>query len=123
MGTVDNPIDPTNGKVVLYAGQFLQASVTLMAPKDAVAIPSAALLDDGTETVVFVQANPEKPVFTLKRVVVLKRYNDVSQIKMTLTPEEIKKGYSPLLPGERVVSVSALELRAALEDVQAKAEK
>jgi cobalt-zinc-cadmium efflux system membrane fusion protein len=123
MGAVDNPIDPTSGKGVLYAGQFIEASITLTAPKDAVSIPSAALLDDGSETVVFVQPDPEKPVFTMKRVVALKRYNDVSQIKMTLTQEEIKKGYKPLLPGERVVSVSALELRAALEDVQTKAER
>jgi cobalt-zinc-cadmium efflux system membrane fusion protein len=123
MGTIDNPVDPTNGKGVLYAGQFIEASMTLKAPKDAVSIPSAALLDDGTEPVVFVQTNAEKPVFTMRRVVVLKRYNDVSQIKMTLNPEEIKKGYQPLTPGERVVSVSALELRAALEDLQSKAER
>jgi membrane fusion protein, heavy metal efflux system len=117
MGWVNNP----NG--YLRASQFVTATIPLTAPKNAVAIPAAALLEDGTDSVVFVQPNPDKPVFTMRRVIVLKRYKDEAQIKSELTKEEMRNGYSSLAPGELVVSQSALEMRDALGDVKAKAKK
>jgi cobalt-zinc-cadmium efflux system membrane fusion protein len=110
-----------NEKGYLRSSQFVTATIEPPAPKDTVAIPTAALLEDGTESVVFVQPDRTKPVYSLRRVVVTKRFNDVAHIKSALTAEEVRKGYSALTPGELVVTQSALMMRAALDDVKAKA--
>ena len=39
-------------------------------------IPTAALVEDGQESVVFVQPDPARPVYTLRRVAVARRYHD-----------------------------------------------
>jgi cobalt-zinc-cadmium efflux system membrane fusion protein len=111
----------SNEKGYLRSSQFVTATIEPPAPKNTVAIPTAALLEDGTESVVFVQPDRTKPVYTLRRVIVTKRFNDVAHIKSALTAEEVRKGCSPLTPGELVVTQSALEMRAALDDVKAKA--
>jgi membrane fusion protein, heavy metal efflux system len=110
-----------NEKGYLRASQFVTATIELPAPKNTVSMPTAALLEDGTESVVFVQPDPKKPLYSLKRVIVSKRFNDVAHIKSELTKDELAKGFSPLAPGERVVMQSALEMKAALDDVRVKA--
>jgi len=60
----------------------------------------------------------------MKRVVVTNRFSDEVWVKSELTKEEIAKGLSPLRPEvDHVVTRSALEMKDALEDVKAKAEK
>jgi cobalt-zinc-cadmium efflux system membrane fusion protein len=110
-----------NDKGNLHSSQFVSATIELPAPQNTVSIPTAALLEDGTESLVFVQPDADKPVYSAKRVIVTKRFHDVAQIKRQLTKEEIAKGYSPLGVGERVVTQSALEMKEALDDVKAKA--
>jgi membrane fusion protein, heavy metal efflux system len=101
MGFVDNP----NGE--LRAGQFVTVTVELPPAPDEVVVPTAALLEDGRESVVFVQPDLKEPCFVLRHVKVLRRYHDVVYLQDTLKP------------GERVVVAGALELRAALEELQA----
>jgi cobalt-zinc-cadmium efflux system membrane fusion protein len=118
MGWVDN------SKARLRSSQFVIAKIDLPAPENTAAIPTTALVEDGTDSIVFVQPDPKKAEYQMKRVVVTKRFSDQVFVKSQLIEEEIKKGFSPLTPGvDRVVTQGALEMKDALDDVRAKAGK
>jgi cobalt-zinc-cadmium efflux system membrane fusion protein len=115
MGYVDNPDRRMRG------AQFITAEVTFPPPKNTVEIPTAALVEDGRDSVVFVQPDPDKPVYVMKRVKVVKRFADVVQLSNELTVVEVEQGLRTLAPNkERVVTQNALGMKAALEDVQSK---
>jgi cobalt-zinc-cadmium efflux system membrane fusion protein len=99
-GRVPNP----EGR--LRVGQFITATVELPLRHDEVAVPVAALLEDGTQSVVFV-ADKEGRQFTLRRVTVARRSQDAVFLR------------SGVAPNERVVSEGALVLKAALDDLKA----
>jgi cobalt-zinc-cadmium efflux system membrane fusion protein len=67
---VDNP----DGK--LLAGQFITATVNLPALPNEVVVPTAALVEDGAESVIFVQPDPKEPVYQMRHVQVLRRGKD-----------------------------------------------
>jgi cobalt-zinc-cadmium efflux system membrane fusion protein len=67
---VDNP----EGK--LLAGQFITATVNLPALPNEVVVPTSALVEDGSESVIFVQPNPTEPVYEMRHVQVLRRGKD-----------------------------------------------
>jgi cobalt-zinc-cadmium efflux system membrane fusion protein len=98
-GTVDNKDHR------LRAGENITAAITLPAAKGEVSIPIGALVEDGKESTVFVvTANGQ---FSLKRVHVTRR---------GLTEAQVQEG--PVKKGDHVVSSGAIELKAALEDLQ-----
>jgi len=115
-----------NVKGQLRAGQFITATIELPPPAGEVEIPTAALVEDGQESVVFVQPDPSRPEYTLRRVAVARRYHDLVYVRSL--PDGVKaaggRAITPLKPGERVVTAAAVELKQALEDEQttAKAE-
>jgi cobalt-zinc-cadmium efflux system membrane fusion protein len=123
-GHIDNP----QGK--LRAGQFVSATIDLPPPADAVEIPLTALVEDGRQSFVFVKTDPEKPRYTLRRVVVTHRFEKTAFVRsmlspeqQRLSPEESAQGQQtrqPLRPGERYLVTGALELRAALIDLVSK---
>jgi cobalt-zinc-cadmium efflux system membrane fusion protein len=123
-GYIDNP------QRRLRAGQFVSATVDLKPPPDVVEVPLTALVDDGRLSFVFVQPDPAKAQFTLRRVVVTHRFEKTAFVRSELTPEEkqrtpdeVKRGIpaaEPLRPGERYLTTGALELRAALDDLLSK---
>jgi cobalt-zinc-cadmium efflux system membrane fusion protein len=104
----------------LRVGQFVTATVNLPPPPGVVSVPSSALVEDGKESVVFVQPDPKRPRYTLKRVVVTQRFQDVAYVRSRISDEQRKAGLSELRPGEWLVTGGAVELKAALEEVQAK---
>ena len=53
-GHIPNP----NG--LLRAGQFVTATVELLPPKNVVEVPIGALVEDGKDSIVFVQADPKE---------------------------------------------------------------
>jgi membrane fusion protein, heavy metal efflux system len=126
-GYIDNP----NGQ--LRAGQFVTATVNLPPPPHVVEAPLTALAEGGKQSFVFVQPDPAKPNYTLRRVQVTHRFENTAYVRSELTPQEQKltpeeeaQGFQPcqaLKPGERVITSGVLELRAALEDKESKAEK
>jgi cobalt-zinc-cadmium efflux system membrane fusion protein len=117
----------------LRAGQFVSATVQMPPPPDVVEVPLTALAEDGKQSFVFVQPDPTKHNYTMRRVKVVLRFETVafvrSQLKPEeekLTPEEVKQGLQPLQPlkpGERILTTGVLELRAALEDKMSKAKQ
>lgn len=121
-GHIDNP----GGR--LRAGQYVIATIDLPPPEDVVEVPVAAVVDDGRQCLVFIQADPEKPHFTLRRVDVTQRFDKTVFVRSKLpagqaplTPEEKAQRLllrQPLEVGERVLAAGVLELKKELEDRQ-----
>jgi cobalt-zinc-cadmium efflux system membrane fusion protein len=109
-GQVKNPNDQ------LHAGQAITAVIELPSEEDVVEIPTRALVEDGDESVVFVQEEADEHRFTLRRVAVVRRHFDRVYVRSRLEPEQRRDGLEELHDGERVVAVGALELKAALQE-------
>jgi membrane fusion protein, heavy metal efflux system len=114
---------------VLRAGQYVTATIELPPPKNVVEIPASAVVDDGKQTIVFIQPDPNKAKFTMRRVMVTHRFDNkvlvrsvLSELERKLTPEEQDADLMPkteLQLGERVVTAGVLELKKELEDREA----
>jgi cobalt-zinc-cadmium efflux system membrane fusion protein len=115
IGRVDN----NDGR--LKVGQFVTATVQLEVPPNTVAVSTSALVEDGDESVVFVQPDPDKPRYSLRRVLVARRMGHLAYVRTDLTESEKKSGFQELQVDELVVTQRALELKAGLEDLQEKA--
>jgi cobalt-zinc-cadmium efflux system membrane fusion protein len=119
IGYLDNP----EGKYLV--GQFVTATIYMEPPANTVEIPTEALNEVGGEAMVFVQPDPARREYVLRRVAVVQRFKDVTFVRSELTPEEeqtskreTERGrlpLSPLRPGERVVTRGVVEMTAALE--------
>jgi cobalt-zinc-cadmium efflux system membrane fusion protein len=124
-GYIDNP-----GKA-LRGGQFISATIDLPPPEDVVEVPMNAIVDDGHQCVVFVQPDPARPRYVLRRVEVTHRFEKTAFVRSRLTAKEQELTAedrelkllprSPLLPGERVLTSGVLELKKELEDRQSRA--
>jgi cobalt-zinc-cadmium efflux system membrane fusion protein len=131
IGKVDNK----DGR--LRVGQSATALVDVPAPAGVVSIPASALVEDGSDSVVFVQPDPNKLVYVMKRVSVVQRFNGVVEdnaqdkgkepaqrqwayVRSVLDPKQKSAGLQELKPGEWVVASAVVELKAALEEVQAR---
>jgi len=120
-GHIPNP----NG--AMRAGQFVTATVELLPPKNVVEVPISALVEDGNESIVFVQTDPKQPIYTMRRVEVTNRFDRTAYVRSTPITKSDEKGASaadgpsslptePLREGERVLTSGALELKTALEN-------
>jgi hypothetical protein len=88
-----------------------------------------AVVDDGKQCVVFVQPDPSRPEYILRRVVVTHRFDSTAFVRSTLSdaqkqvkPEEKDQGVrapEPLRAGDRVITAGVLELKKELEDREA----
>jgi cobalt-zinc-cadmium efflux system membrane fusion protein len=114
IGSVDNP----NGS--LRIGQKVFLKVFLPPAPDTVEVPSAAVVEEGGEAFVFVQVDPKELFFGQRRVSVAWRSKDVIHVRSRSRPDEERQGLKPLLAGERVVIHGTVELRTALQTLQAK---
>jgi cobalt-zinc-cadmium efflux system membrane fusion protein len=97
-----------------------------MPPKNVVEVPISALVEDGKDSIVFVQPDPNEPVYTMRRVEVTNRFDQMAYVRSTLTAkvgDEHAQGVQPLHVGERVLTAGALELKAALETKESESAK
>lgn len=122
---VKGHIDNSGGR--LRAGQFISARIEMPPPEEVVEIPIRALVDDGRQCVVFVQPDPAKPQYTLRRVEVTHRFDRTAFVRSRLTTPKREKEEgllppAPLRPGERVLTAGVLELKKELEDRETRAE-
>jgi cobalt-zinc-cadmium efflux system membrane fusion protein len=111
---------------VLRAGQYVTATIDLPREKNVVEIPMAAVADDGRQTVVFLQEDKTKPVYTMKRVKVTHRFDKTAYVSSALSDADVALGLSQakdgLLPyyalqkGDRVLTSGLLELKKELDD-------
>ncbi len=112
-GYVENP-----GQRI-RAGQYVTVTVNIPPPDDVVEIPADALVDDGKQSVVFVQPDPARHQFTMRRVEVKERQGGKVLVRSTpipkeeqLTAAEATQGLLPKEPlrrGERVLVHGAPE--------------
>lgn len=114
-GRVPNP----GGRMLI--GAFITATVTLhpsQGEPEEVAVPTDALVEDGQESIVFVQPDKLEARYTMKRVVVARRGQNQMVLKTRLTDAEKKNGAAALKVGERIVTNGALELLSALRGLR-----
>ena len=126
-GYVDNP-----GKHI-RGGQYVTATVNLPPPNDVVEVPTDALVDDGLQSIVFVQPDPSSQQFTMRRVQVTQRFEHSVFVRKTpipreeqLTAADAEEGLlrkEPLLAGERVLLSGTVELKAVLQDLESRPEQ
>jgi cobalt-zinc-cadmium efflux system membrane fusion protein len=123
-GYVDNP-----GKRI-RAGQYVSATVKIPPPEGVVEIPTNALIDDGLQSIVFVQPDPKVHRFTMRRVHVTHRFEHSVFVRQTPIPKEEQLNEieategllpkEPLRPGDLVVLAGTVELKAALLDLESR---
>ncbi len=123
-GYVGNP-----GKHI-RAGQYVSATVQIPPPGDVVEIPVDALVDDGRQSLVFVQPDAAKRQYTMRRVDVTHRFDRTVFVRDTpipkaeqLTAREAEEGLlpkEPLRPGERVLVAGSVELKRVAIDLDSR---
>ena len=104
----------------LRAGQFIVASISLPEDPREVEIPTSALIEDGDESVVFVQPDPNEPSYELRHVTIVRHTSEVAYVRTTSARGGEDRSKAIGL-GEQVVSSGALELRASLKELRAAA--
>jgi membrane fusion protein, heavy metal efflux system len=91
---VSGQVDNSAG--TLRVGQFVTATLDVPVPGDEVVVPSGAIVEDGRECIVFVQPDPNEPLFERRKVTVTQRLQDVVYVR------------GAIRPGEQVVAAGAL---------------
>jgi cobalt-zinc-cadmium efflux system membrane fusion protein len=122
-GYIDNP----NG--MIRGGQFATATVELLALDGVVEIPTTAVVEDGRQSIVFVQTDAAKSHFEMRRVEVVSRYEKSVLVRSTdfakheeLTAEEKKQDMLPrtaLKDTDSILTSGVLELKAAITEREA----
>ena len=105
-GRVENP------RGELKVGQFVSATVTLPVPQNELELPATALVDDGPESVVFVQIGAQGTRFARRPVSVVRR------LQRTVYVRQEDSGPRA---GDRVVTSGALMLQNAMSQLPASA--
>jgi membrane fusion protein, heavy metal efflux system len=123
-GYVDNP-----GKH-LRAGQYVTATVNIPPPAGVVEIAVNALVDDGRQSLVFVQTDAVKRHYTMRRVHVTHRFESTVFVRSTDIPkaeqltaleaEENLLPQEPLRPGDRVLLAGPVELKRVVIDLDSR---
>lgn len=98
-------VDNTDG--TLRLGQTVTALVELPPPSNCVTVPISALVDDGPSCRVFVQAKADQPCYTAREVTVTGRVGHLAYLRS-----------GSVEAGARVVVSGAVEMAAALEELQ-----
>jgi cobalt-zinc-cadmium efflux system membrane fusion protein len=123
-GYVDNPGKHMRG------GQYVTATVNIPPPDTVVEIPTDCLVDDGLQSVIFLQPDPEAHHYTMRRVEVTHRFDHTVFVRNTpfpkdqqLTDHDAEEGLlpkEPLRAGERVLLAGTVELKAVLQDLESR---
>ena len=126
-GFIDNP------KELIRGGQYLSCTVQIPPPTDVVEVPMDAVVEDGKYAVIFVQPDPAKHCYTMRRVQLTNRFEKTAFVRSKpfakeeqLTAEEKEMGMlplEPLRPGERILRSGVGELKAALLDLESRPAK
>lgn len=100
-------------------GEFVTAAVDLPADPSLVAIPSAALIEEGDAASVLVAVNGSRVDFTPRKVAVVQRGRETVLIRAEPKEVEKKRGAQPLRVGEEIITTGNLQLAAELANFKA----
>jgi cobalt-zinc-cadmium efflux system membrane fusion protein len=131
LGQLTNPVHDNNGQPKhLLVGQFVTATIDVPPPPGVVEIPTTALNEVNGESLVFVQPDPARAEYVLKRVVVVRRSKDTTLVRTLLTAEDrlfsakevlaLRRPLETLEVGDLVVVHGVTEMTEALEGLLAK---
>jgi hypothetical protein len=79
-------------------------------------VPDTAIVQDGTQSTVFVAADETGKEVTRRQVALVGRGPDVAYVRSKPREEEKSQGCQELLPGEWVVTCGCIELDGALQN-------
>jgi cobalt-zinc-cadmium efflux system membrane fusion protein len=126
-GYIDNPADRIRGS------QFARATIKIPPPRDVVEIPVDALVDDGKQSLVFVQPDAATRQYTMRRVHVTHRFDRTVFVRLMpipkaeqITAQEEEEGLlpqEPLRPGEHVLVAGSVELKRVVIDLESRRQK
>ncbi len=116
IGAVIDPVQHTalvTGKVDnasgdLKIGQFVTVSIKLPPSSHELELPSTAVVDDGLQSVVFVQPNVSESRFVRRPVRIVRRFRD--EVYIQSTEQSVKAG-------DHVVTSGALMLQNAMDQI------
>ena len=116
MGWVDNP----EGRLLI--GQFVTATISLRPPKNQVAVPVGALIEDGAGASVFIQHADQSNGGSLRiqrrKVKLAREGDDTVGVVSEPSKDQRQQGMQPLTAHDIVIASGALQLAAELEDQQ-----
>ncbi len=100
-----------NSRGDLRIGQFVTANINIPPAANELEIPTGALVEDGHDSIVFVQVPHEEHQFQRTKVTVTRRYQDVVYVRADAD------GKPGIKAGDRVVSGGAVLLNEAMSDL------
>jgi cobalt-zinc-cadmium efflux system membrane fusion protein len=114
-GYIDNPKDQPGEHRRLRAGQFVTVTIDLPPPDDVVEVPVNAVVDDGRACFVFVETDAKRHHYTLRRVEVTHRYEDVLFVRSSRgdVPDFNKRGSTDNEKAALAADVARTVVRAA----------
>ncbi len=116
-GTVIGWLDNPDGR--LSVGAFITAVIPLPPDSGLVVVPTTALIEGAGCARVFVERDAATHEFESRPVVVVTRGRIRSYVRSEPRPDQCAAGAQPLMVGERVVEIGAVELAAKLAGLQA----
>ncbi len=100
-------------------GEFITASVDLPSDSTLVAIPAAALIEEGDSAMVLAAVDDSRLAFAPRKVAVVQRGRETVLIRAQPNQAEQRRGAQPLRDGEEVVTIGNLQLAAELANFKA----
>ncbi len=100
-------------------GEFIAAAVDLPPDPTLVAIPAAALIEEGDSATVLAAADGSRLAFAPRKVAVVQRGRETVLVRAQPTEAEQRRGAQPLHEGEEVVTIGNLQLAAELANFKA----
>ena len=104
---VTGKVDNQNGR--LKVGQFVTVAIETLPPSGEIELPADAVVEDGRESLVFVQPDASENRFVRTSIRVTRRFRDSVCVRAGET----------LKPGDRVVANGLLMLRDAVDALPA----
>lgn len=106
-----------NSRGDLRVGQYVTANISIPPGANELEIPTGALVEDGHDSIVFVQVPKQKDQFQRRKVAVTRRYQDVVYVRADGADKDA------LQAGDHVITGGAVLLNEAMSDLPVEAPK
>jgi cobalt-zinc-cadmium efflux system membrane fusion protein len=106
-----------NSRGDLLVGQFVTAHISIPPAANELEVPTSAVVEDGHDSIVFVEVPGEKHQFRRQKVLVTRRYQDVIYVRADATDKDALK------PGDTVIAGGAVLLNEAMTDLPVESAK